>query len=78
MMGYEDIMNSYRFITTNAAKTLHITDHYGIEPGKPANFIVLDAEDYYDALNRNSSVLYSFHNGRILVSNTPSSAQIMF
>ena len=66
MMGYEEIMNSYRFITLNAARTLHITDHYGIEPGKPANFIVMDAENYYDALNRNSSVLYSFRNGRII------------
>ena len=66
MMGYEEIMNSYRFITLNAARTLHITDHYGIEPGKPANFIVMDAENYYDALNRNASVLYSFRNGRII------------
>ena len=66
MMGYEEIMNSYRFITLNAARTLHITDHYGIDPGKPADFIVMDAENYYDALNRNASVLYSFRNGRII------------
>jgi cytosine deaminase len=64
MMGYEEIMNSYRFITLNAARTLHITDHYGIEPGKPANFIVMDAKNYFDALNRNASVLCSFRNGR--------------
>ena len=64
MMGYEEIMNSYRFITTNAAKTLHITDHYGIEQGKPASFIVMDAANYYDALNRNAPVLYSFRNGK--------------
>lgn len=65
MMGYEDIMNSYRFITHNAAKTLHISDRYGIEPGKPANFVVMDAKDYYDALNRNAVVTASFRKGMI-------------
>ncbi|MBQ8081675.1 MAG: cytosine deaminase, partial [Clostridia bacterium] len=52
MMGYEDIMNSYRFITHNAARTLHVQERYGIEAGKPASFIVLDAPHYYDALIR--------------------------
>ena len=50
MMGYEEIMNSWKLISVNAAKTLHVSDHYGIEKGKPANFIVLDAKNYYDAL----------------------------
>lgn len=63
MMGYEDILNSYRFITHNAAKTLHITESYGIEPGKPANFVVIEAKDYYDALNRNAAVSASYKNG---------------
>ena len=71
MMGYEEIMNSYKFITENAAKTLHITDHYGIEAGKPASFVVMDAKNYYDALNRNAAVLYSFRNGAIIAWNTP-------
>lgn len=63
MMGYEEILNSYRFITHNAAKTLHIADRYGIEPGKPASFVVMDAKDYYDALNRNAAVTESYRNG---------------
>ena len=63
MMGYQDIMESYRFITTNAARTLHVSDRYGLEPGKPASFIVLDARNYYEALNCNSPVLLSYRNG---------------
>jgi len=63
MMGYDDIMNSYRFITHNAAKTLHITDRYGVEKDKPASFVVMDAKDYYDALNRNATVFASYRNG---------------
>ena len=30
IMGHQDILNSYNFVTNNAAKTLHIMDHYGI------------------------------------------------
>ena len=63
MMGYQDIMDSYRFITTNAARTLHVSDRYGLEPGKPASFIVLDANNYYEALNCNSPMLISYRNG---------------
>ena len=66
MMGYQDIMDSYRFITTNAARTLHVLDRYGIEPGKPGSFIVLDAKNYYEALNFNSPVLLSFKNGNCI------------
>ncbi len=66
MMGYQDIMDSYRFITTNAARTLHVLDRYGIEPGKPGSFIVLDAKNYYEALIFNSPVLLSFKNGNCI------------
>ena len=71
MMGYEDIMNSYRFITVNGARTLHLGDRYGIEAGRPANFIVLDAENYYDALNRNAAVLRSVRGGKTIAETRP-------
>ena len=66
MMGYEEIMNSYRLITYNAAKTLHLGESYGIREGNPADFIILNAPDFYKALNEKSSVLYSVHHGRII------------
>ncbi|MDD6223321.1 MAG: cytosine deaminase [Lachnospiraceae bacterium] len=77
LMGYEDICGGYKFVTTNAAKTLHITDHYGIEEGKPANMIVLDAPDYYDALNNDSALLYSVHGGKIIVKGKPATTEIL-
>lgn len=73
MMGYEDIMSSYRFITTNAAKTLNLGDKYGIKKGNPASLVIMDAKNYYEALNNNSPVLYSIKDGRILVKRTPGS-----
>ncbi len=67
MMGYEEICNSYRFITHNAAKTLHLGENYGIAEGKPASFVVLNAKNYYEALNYNAPVVYSFRKGKKLV-----------
>ena len=78
MMGYEDIMNSYRFISTNAAKTLHLGDRYGIAAGRPANFIVLDAQNYYDALNKNAPVLRSVRAGRTIAETKPAQTEIRF
>ena len=78
MMGYEDIMNSYRFISTKAAKTLHLGESYGIRAGNPASFIVLDAKNYYDALNTNATVLLSCRNGRVVAEGRPGSKEAKF
>ncbi|MBR6090811.1 MAG: amidohydrolase family protein [Anaerolineaceae bacterium] len=77
MMGYEEIMDSYKLITHNAAKTLHVAGNYGIEADKPASFIVLDAENYYEALTKDAVVLYSYKNGRKIAENTPSKKKIL-
>lgn len=78
MMGYEDIMNSYRFIADKAAKTLHLGDSYGIKVGNPASFIVLDAKNYYEALNYNSPVLRSYNKGKLIASAAAGSKEILF
>lgn len=78
MMGYEDIMDSYKFITTNAARTLHLGDQYGIEEGRPASFVVLDAENYYDALNTNAAVLFSYKKGKKIAQTTPCKKEVLF
>ncbi|KRL22788.1 cytosine deaminase [Lentilactobacillus kisonensis] len=71
LMGYDDIMNSYQFVTTNAAKAMHVTDHYGIEVGKPANCIIMNNNNFYNALNERSEILYSIHKGEVLVETAP-------
>lgn len=78
MMGYEDVMNAYRFITTNAARTLHLGENYGIAPGRPANFIVMDAKDYYEALNYNSPVLASYRAGKKIAQSSPIERKALF
>ncbi len=78
MMGYEEIMDSYKLICSNGARTLHIGDRYGIEAGKPANFIVLNAENYYEALTRDSEILYSYRNGRKIAEKNPAEEKVLF
>ncbi len=71
MMGYEDIMNSYKFITYVTAKTLHLGDKYGIKENNPANFIIINAENFYDALNKKDEILFSYHNGKLVAKTNP-------
>lgn len=41
LMGYHQLQDAFNYVTYNGAKTLHISDNYGIEVGKPANCILL-------------------------------------
>ncbi|WP_268912393.1 cytosine deaminase [Lentilactobacillus sp. SPB1-3] len=71
LMGYNDILDSYQFVTLNGAKAMHVSDHYGIEVGKPANCIIMNNDNFYNALNERSEILYSIHNGEVLVKTEP-------
>ncbi|MFD2627557.1 cytosine deaminase [Oceanobacillus kapialis] len=76
LMGYEQIVNSIDLITKNSAKTLHIEDKYGIEEGKPANFIVMTAENEYEVIRKQAAVRYSFRNGKLMSQTKPSETAI--
>ncbi|KAB8129167.1 cytosine deaminase [Gracilibacillus oryzae] len=77
LMGYNQIIDSFDFITKNSAITLNIQDQYGIEVGKPANFIVLNATNEYDAVRKQAEVLASYRNGKKIVDSKPRETQIM-
>ena len=64
LTGYEEIMNAIDLITINSAKTLHVEESYGIKEGKPADFIVLPAENEYEAIRQQVPVRYSYRNGQ--------------
>lgn len=72
MMGYQEIMDSYKLITTNAARALHLDEaQYGIAAGKPAGLVVLDAPNYYEALKNNATVVASYRAGELICQATP-------
>lgn len=71
LMGYHQLQDAYKFVTYNGAKTLHISDQYGIEIGKPANFILLNATDFYNALNQHVEVIANVRHGKFLAKTKP-------
>jgi cytosine deaminase len=77
MSGHDEIATMYDLITTNAARTLNVTDRYGIEEGKPASFIIVDAADAHDALRLVPARLHVIKDGRVVASTTPSQSAIL-
>lgn len=78
MMGREQIQQSYRFITHNAARTLHLGDDYGIEVGKAASFVILDASNWQEALAWNAGLIASYRDGRVIARGEPATREILF
>ncbi|WP_026583196.1 cytosine deaminase [Bacillus sp. J33] len=78
LMGYEQIVHSFDLITDNSAKTLNIEENYGVEIGKPANLIVLDAENEYEAIRKQAAVRYSIRNGKVIAETKPRETAIKF
>lgn len=76
LMGYEEIINSIDLVTKNSAKTLHIEEEYGIEAGKPANFIVLNADNEYDVIRKQAAVTHSYRNGKLIAGTKPAETMI--
>lgn len=66
IMSFDELDRALDLITHNGAKTLNIEDQYGIEAGKPANFLVLDADSPFEAVRQRADVLASIRNGTYL------------
>ena len=65
LMGYGQINNGLKLVTENSAKALGLTD-YGIKEGNSANFIVLPAENGFDAVRRQVPTRYSIRHGKVI------------
>jgi cytosine deaminase len=68
MTGLTEIDACYNMVTWNGAKTLNLIEEYGVEVGKPANLIVLDGINRFDAIRRRPTVCYVVSRGRLLAS----------
>ncbi len=76
MSGYDEINDVLDLITTNAARILRVQDSYGIEEGKPADFLVLDAPSAFEALRLVPARLHVFKSGREVAYTTPGKSVI--
>ena len=65
LMGYGQINDGLKLVTENSAKALGLTD-YGVKEGNSANFIVLPAENGFDAVRRQVPTRYSIRHGKVI------------
>ncbi len=70
MTGREEAVACFDMVTTNAARTLGVEEEYGLEPGKPADVVLLDAADKWDAIRRMAQTVLVVKKGRVVARNT--------
>lgn len=63
MMSPEEISNALDLVTVNGADAMNISGTYGIGEGKPADFIVLDAQTEFEAICERAGVLAAVRKG---------------
>ena len=76
LTGRRQMYDAFDLITDNGAKTMGVTDEYGIETGKPGNLLILDAKDELDAERRLAVPLYSIRGGRVIATCQPKIAEV--
>ncbi|WP_390901920.1 cytosine deaminase [Serratia grimesii] len=70
LMGYGQIDDGLKLITSHSARTLHLTD-YGLVAGNSANLVILPAESGFDAVRRQTPVRYSIREGAVIAETRP-------
>lgn len=78
MSGYSQIPQLLDMITINSAKTMHIENEYGLEVGKPADMVILDAATEFDAIRLMSECLYVIRKGKVVSKTEPAKRQFTF
>ena len=72
----DEINKAFNLITYHGANLMRVNDEYGIEVGKLANFIVLDAQDTYEAIRERAEVIASIRNSKYLFRREPRKNEI--
>jgi cytosine/creatinine deaminase len=76
MTGRDEMRSVFHMVTDAGARTLHVEDSYGIEVGKPADLVVLDAQDELDALRRQSVARIVLSKGKVIARTTPAASTV--
>ncbi|WJY15819.1 cytosine deaminase [Pectobacteriaceae bacterium CE90] len=71
MMGYQDLQRCLDFVTDNSAVAMHLGERYGIVVGRPANLLILDAENDYEAVRRQAKARLSIRHGKVIMRRIP-------
>ncbi len=70
LTGRDEMLAAFDAVTKNAAAVMQLSE-YGIETGKPADFVVLQCADPIEALRLRPARLYVVRRGRIIAETAP-------
>jgi cytosine deaminase len=71
LLARDEIEETFRMVTTRAAAVLGLEESYGVAEGRPASFLLLPAEDGYDAVRRQVRPTHVVAHGRVVASTPP-------
>ncbi len=71
-----EMHKAFEMVTTNGAKAMNLQNEYGLEAGKPASFLVLDADSSFEAVRNRVGVLRSVRRGQELFVRQPAVTEV--
>jgi cytosine/creatinine deaminase len=77
MSGREEIVEMLRLATERGARTLGIEDEYGIEEGKPADFVIFDAPSAIEVIRLRATRRYVVRHGHVIAETTPARTTLL-
>ena len=77
MSGLDEIPEMLHCATERGARTLGVEDEYGIEEGKPADFVVFDAPSAVEVIRLRASRRWVVRRGRVIAETTPAETKLL-
>ncbi|WP_372631304.1 cytosine deaminase [Cohnella sp.] len=76
MTGNREIPLGVQMVTEGGARSLDIMEGYGIEEGRPANFIIVDGQDPWELMRRMPVTRYVVYRGKLIASTNPAETSL--
>ena len=76
MTGQDEIAETLEMVSTRAARVLGLGEDYGLEPGRPANLVVLPASSRLDAVRRQVAPRWVVARGEVVAERQPSPVRL--
>ncbi|MBC7112454.1 MAG: cytosine deaminase [Candidatus Methanomethyliales bacterium] len=77
LTGYRELLDSLNLITYNPARALGISERYGVEEGKDADLVVMDAFSELEAIRTMAPRLLVVKSGRVIIKTEPAKIKIV-
>jgi len=76
MTGQDEIAETLEMVSTRAARVMGLGEEYGLEPGRPANLVVLPASSRLDAVRRQVAPRWVVARGEVVAERQPSPVRL--